>query len=131
MVDNRDRSHAILVAIRTSTSAVAKPEQQLRKRWGIETAVREAESRRRAKCGYSERRIQAYSVTVATVLYNLVQYVDKRLEERLMIGDVAWSGQELLHSVRRVSPDNVPDRGGKFSAIDDNDRIQIWRAGLG
>ena len=64
---------------------------------------------------------------IATVLYNLSQYVDNRLEERLMADDVSWSGQEFLHTVWQVDPNKVPDWDGTFKATDDHDWTQICR----
>ncbi|GGK79904.1 MULTISPECIES: hypothetical protein [Haloarcula] len=37
------------------------------------------------------------------------QFVDNRLEERLHVEDIEWTGEELLHAIREVDPEKVPD----------------------
>jgi len=36
---------------------------------------------------------------MATVLYNLSQYVDNRLKERLLAEDIDWNSGEFLHTL--------------------------------
>lgn len=110
--DNRDRDHYPYVTdMDIDERDLEGLGQQFRKRWGIETSIREIKSRYHAGCGNSDYRVRAYYFMIATVLHNLSQYVDNRLEERLMVNDVSWSGEDFLHAVRRVDPDNVPDWG--------------------
>lgn len=85
-----------------------------RDRWGVETSIREIKNRFHARCRASEPNARAFYFMMATVLYNLSQYVDNRLEERLYTDDIEWSGQELLHAVREVHPDGVPNWGDAY-----------------
>jgi len=85
-----------------------------RDRWGVETSIREIKNRFHARCRASEPNARAFYFMMATVLYNLSQYVDNRLEERLYADDIEWSGQELLHAVREVNPDGVPNWGDAY-----------------
>ncbi|SEP27972.1 IS4 transposase [Halorientalis persicus] len=125
--DDRDRPHeAFITDIDVEERDLEGLGQQFRKRWGIETSIREIKDRYHAKCNHSDHRLRAYYFIIATVLYNLSQYVDNRLEERLMADDVSWGGQEFLHAVRRVDPNEVPDWGGTFKATDDHDWTQFW-----
>lgn len=59
---------------------------------------------------------------MATVLYNLSQYVDNRLDARLYADDITWVGEEFLHAVREISPEAVPEWGEAF----DPDEADNW-----
>ena len=62
---------------------------------------------------------------MATVLYNISQYVDNRLDERLRAEDVKWSGEELLHVTREIDPDAVPDWGDEFDPDDADKWVRL------
>jgi hypothetical protein len=62
--------------------------QQFRSRLGIETAIIEIKHKFHARCRHSDQRVRAYYFMMATLLYNLSQYVDNRLEERLWTEDL-------------------------------------------
>jgi hypothetical protein len=62
---------------------------------------------------------------MATVLYNLSQYVDNRLKERLLAEDIDWNSGEFLHAVRQVDPDDVPDWGDSFQPEDDDSSTTV------
>jgi len=81
---------------------------------GVETSISEVKRRFHAKCRSSKPSVRAFLFMRAAVLYNLSQYVDNRLEERLYAEDVEWSGEELLHAVREVLADGVPNWGDAF-----------------
>jgi len=120
---DRDRSHeAFLTDMDVSETDVEKLGRVFRDRWGIETSIREIKRRFHAKCQSSEPSVRAFYFVMAAVLYNISQYVDNRLEERLYVDDIDWSGEELLHAVREVHPDGVPDWGDAY----DPDEAQEW-----
>jgi hypothetical protein len=56
---------------------------------------------------------------MAAVLYDISQYVDTRLEERLHVEDIEWTGEELLHAIREVDPEKVPDWEDVYGPEDD------------
>lgn len=101
---------------------VEKLGRVFRDRWGIETSIREIKRRFHAKCQSSEPSVRAFYFVMAAVLYNISQYVDKRLEGRLYVDDIDWSAEELFHAVREVHPDGVPDWGDAY----DPDAAQEW-----
>jgi len=93
--------------------------RQFRERWGVETSIREIKIPYHAPCRHSNQRVRAYYFMMASVLYNIAQYVDNRLEERLRTEDVSWTSTELLHAIRQIDPDHVPDWGDTFQPEDD------------
>ncbi len=99
--------------------------RRFRERWGVETSIREIKVRYHANCRHSDHRVRAFFFMMASLLYNLSQYVDNRLEERLLAEDVDWNSGEFLHAVRRIDPDDVPDWGDNFQAADDSEWTTI------
>lgn len=93
--------------------------RKFRERWGVETSIREIKERYHGNCRHSDPRVRAFFFMMASLLYNLAQYVDNRLEERLLAEDVDWNSGEFLHAVRRIDPDDVPDWGDNFLPEDD------------
>jgi len=78
-----------------------------------------------AKCRHSDQRVRVFYFMMATVLYNLSQYVDNRLKERLLAEDIDWNSGEFLHAVRQVDPDDVPDWGDSFQPEDDDSSTTV------
>lgn len=99
-----------------------------RDRWGVETSIREIKHRFHAKCKASNPNARAFYFMMATVLYNLSQYVDNRLEERLYVDDVEWTGEELLHAVREVNPEGVPDWGDAYDPSEAQEWVNLRRS---
>lgn len=120
---NRDHPHeAFLTDMDVEERNLEGLGRGFRDRWGIETSIREVKNRFHAECRASEPNARAFYFMMATILYNLSQYVDNRLEERLYVDDVDWTAEELLHAVREVNPDGVPDWGDAY----DPDEAQEW-----
>jgi len=94
--------------------------RQFRERWGVETSIREVKVQYHAPCRHNKQSVRAFYFMMASVLYNVAQYVDNRLEKRLRAEDVSWTSAEFLHAVRQVDPDDVPDWGDTFRPEDDD-----------
>ncbi|WP_233563416.1 transposase [Haloarcula sp. Atlit-7R] len=123
---NRDRSHeAFLTDMDVKARSLEGLGHEFRARWGVETSIREIKRRYHAKCKSSKPSIRAFYFMMATILYNLSQYVDNRLADRLYTDEIEWSGEELLHATREVRPGGVPDWGGAFDPAEADDWVGL------
>ncbi|QUJ74801.1 transposase [Haloarcula marismortui] len=112
---NRSRKHeAFLTDMDLEANDLEQLGREFRKRWGVETSIRQAKRRFHARCKSKKPNVRAFYFMMAAVLYNISQYVDNRLEERLHIDEIEWTSEELLHAIREVDPEKVPDWGGVY-----------------
>ena len=119
--ENREREHyAFITDMDVTERDLEGLGQQFRSRWGIETSIREIKGRYHANCRHRSQEVRAFYFMMATVLYNLAQYVENRLEERLLADDISFSSEEFLHAVRRIDPDDVPHWGDTFQPCNSN-----------
>ena len=124
--DDRDRDHEpFLTDIDVETTDLKTLGRKFRDRWGIETSIREIKNRYHARCNSSDATVRAFYFMMATVLYNISQYVDNRIGHRLHADSVEWSGEELLHVAREVDPDGVPDWGDEYDPAEADDWVGI------
>jgi hypothetical protein len=65
---------------------------------------------------------------IATVLYNVSQYVNNQLDRRLQADGVEWSGEELLHVAREIDPEAIPDWGDEYDPSEAADWFNITGA---
>lgn len=122
----RDRDHvAFLTDMDLDDRDLETLGRKFRDRWGVETAIREIKNRYHARCNSPNPTVRAFYFMMATVLYNVSQYVDNRLDERLRAEDVKWSGEELLHVTREIDPDAVPDWGDAFDPDDGDNWVGL------
>lgn len=123
---NRDRPHeAFLTDMDVEARSLEGLGREFDARWGVETAIREIKGRYHAKCKSNKPHLRAFYFMMATILYNLSQYADNRLSERLYTDEVEWSGEELLHATREVHPGGVPDWGDAFDPAEADDWVDI------
>ena len=122
----RDRDHvAFLTDMDLDYRDLETLGRKFRDRWGVETAIREIKNRYHARCNSPNPTVRAFYFMMATVLYNISQYLDNRLDERLRAEDVEWSGEELLHVTREIDPDAVPDWGDEFDPDDGDNWVGL------
>lgn len=94
--------------------------RQYRKRWGVETSIRQIKQQYHAPCRHRKQSVRAYYFMMAAILNNVAQYVDNRLEERLRAEDITWTSTEFLHAVRQIDPADIPDWGDTFEPDPDS-----------